>query len=71
MVWLTWRLECQKKSQTMDKLVKPSWVRGYQTYKAVWEAAIGEELVCKRNPNNDRDRYSVPVKGESNIIGDL
>ena len=30
-------------------------------YKAIWAAAVGEELVCDSGPNNDRDRYSVPV----------
>ena len=31
-----------------------SMVRGYYIYKEVWEAAVGEELECKREVNNVR-----------------
>ena len=29
-------------------------VRGYQVYKDVWAAAIGEVLLCSREPTNVR-----------------
>ena len=29
-------------------------VRGYHVYKDIWAAAIGEELVCIREPTNSR-----------------
>ena len=33
-------------------------------YKEVWEAAVGESLVCEREPENASDRYPVAVKEE-------
>ena len=36
-------------------------VRGYHVYKDIWAAAIGEELVCGREPTNMADRYAVAV----------
>ena len=35
------------------------------------EAAVGEALVCEREPENTFDRYAVAVKKEGTIIGDL
>ena len=46
-------------------------VRGYHVYKDVWEAAIGEVLVCRREPSNAADRYAVAVTKEETIIGHL
>ena len=31
------------------------------------EAADGEELLCKREPHNDHDRYAVAVKKKGGI----
>ena len=39
-------------------------IRGYHVYKEVWEAAVGEALVCEREPENASDRYAVAVKKE-------
>ena len=30
-------------------------IRGYHVYKAIWAAAIGEELVCTREATNAAD----------------
>ena len=30
-------------------------------YKEIWEAAVGEELVCARDPHNSHDRYAVAI----------
>ena len=35
--------------------------RSYQIYKDIWAAAIGEELVCSREPTNTAGRYAVAV----------
>ena len=35
----------------------------------VWEAVVGEALVCEREPENASDRYTVAVKKEGTIIG--
>lgn len=40
-------------------------------YKDVWEAAVGEVLICEREPDNDSDRYAVAVKKEGTIVGHL
>ena len=40
-------------------------------YKEVWEAAIGEVLVCHREPTNATDRYTVAVTKAATIIGHL
>ena len=34
-------------------------IQGYHVYKEVWEAAVGEALVCEREPENVSDRYAV------------
>ena len=39
-------------------------VGGYHVYKA---AAIGEELVCTREPTNAANRYAVAVKKELSL----
>ena len=36
-------------------------VRGYHVYKTVWAAAVGEVLICRREPTNSADRYAVAV----------
>ena len=46
-------------------------VRGYHVYNDIWAAAIGEELVCVREPTNMADRYAVAVLKQETIIGHL
>ena len=36
-------------------------IRDYRVYRAIWTAAVGEKLECKREPSNSRDRYTVAV----------
>ena len=36
----------------------------YNAYKEVWEAAVGESLVCEKEPENASDRYAVAVRKE-------
>ena len=40
-------------------------------YQEIWTAAVGEELVCEREPHNSHDRYAVAVKRMGIIIGHL
>ena len=40
-------------------------------YKEIWEAAVGEELVCAREPHNSHKRHAVAVKREDVLIGHL
>lgn len=44
-------------------------VRGYHVYKDIWEAAIGEELLCERETRNTKDRYAVAVKKDGTVVG--
>ena len=38
-------------------------MRGYPIYKDVWDAVIGEELWCEREPDtNGSDQYAATVK---------
>ena len=46
-------------------------IRGYHVYKEIWEAAVGEELVCVREPHNSHNHYAVAVKREDVLIGHL
>ena len=40
-------------------------VRGYLVYKDVWEVAVGETLVCSREPRNSHNRYAVAIEKNS------
>ena len=54
-----------------DTVERACCVRGYHVYKEIWEAAVGEILVCEREPRNAADRYAVAVKKDGMIIGHL
>ena len=36
-------------------------IRGYYVYRDIWDAAVGEELKCKREIRNQNDPYAVAV----------
>ena len=38
-------------------------------YKAIWEAAFGEELECGRERGNREDRYAVAVVKDEVVVG--
>lgn len=46
-------------------------VRGYHVYHSIWDATVGEELLCEREPTNERDRYAVAVIKDGVVIGHL
>ena len=50
---------------------RESGTRGYLVYQAIWTAAIGEELVCQREPSNVVDRYALAVIRSDIVIGHL
>ena len=57
---------CQSQSHTCQRIEKCSFsleamVRGYHMYRSVWEAAIGEELMCVQEVGNRTDPYAVAV----------
>ena len=46
----------------MDVCERSSCVYGHHIYKDIWDAIIGEELQCEREPDTNRsDRYAVTV----------
>ena len=36
-------------------------VRGYHEYCDVWDAVLGEELPCRREPGNPHDPFAVAI----------
>ena len=48
-----------------------SCIRGYHVYRHIWSTAVGEVLLCEREPTNSRDRYAVVVKKDDVAIGHL
>ena len=58
-------------SRVMEEREMPYCVRGYHINSAIWTAAIGEELVCSREPTNATDGYAVTVEKDGTIIGHL
>ena len=55
----------------MEVCKRNSCVRGYHIYKDIWDAVIGEELRCEREPDNRSDRYAVAIKKDGIIIGHI
>ena len=47
-----------------DVYEKSCCVQGYNVYKAVRTASVGEPLIREREPENASDRYAVAVKKE-------
>ena len=65
------REERTERVTAMEKFFVTNCIRGYHVYKKVWAATVGEAFVCKREPQNSSDRYSVAVKNEGTIIEHL
>ena len=42
----------------MEAFGRGCCIRGYHVHKEIWQAAIGEELECGREPDNSCDRHS-------------
>ena len=55
----------------MEEFERAVCIRGYHVYKDIWDAAVGEELLCEREPLNAQDRYAVAVKRGGIIVGHL
>ena len=46
----------------MEMLKMESCVKGYHINQELWEAVIGEELLCEREHYNPADTYAVVVR---------
>ena len=44
-------------------------LRGYHTYQSVWDASLGEELPCQREPENSHDPFAVAVVRAGVTVG--
>lgn len=44
-------------------------VRGYHTYKDIWAAVLGEELLCQRETGNRVDTFAVAVIRDGTVVG--
>ena len=46
-----------------------SCIRDCHVYKDIWDASIGEDILCEREPFNDVDHYTVAVLKDETIVG--
>ena len=46
-----------------------SFVRGYHEYKDIWQPTVGEVLVLKREPTNDKDSLAVCIEKHGQVVG--
>ncbi len=58
-----------KVASEMETFEKETCVRGYHAYEAIWGAAVGEELECRRERSNRVDRYAVAVVKDVTVVG--
>ena len=56
------------RARTFDKT---SCIRGHHVYKNVWTSTLGDELECRREGDNDFDRYAVAVARRGVVVGYL
>ena len=46
-----------------------SYIRGYHSYLDTWTPVVGETLLLKREPNNEKDSSAVAVMKEDITVG--
>ena len=46
----------------MEEFERVCCICGYHVHQEAWEAAVGEEMDCEREPNSAHDGYTVAVK---------
>ena len=65
------RKERTERVTAMEVFFERNCIHGYHVYKKVWAATVEEALMCKKEPKNYSDRYTVAVKNEGTIIEHL
>ena len=55
----------------METGTKETVIRGYHVYKTIWNAILGERLECRRDRDNEKDRYAVGVFQNEVLVGHL
>ena len=58
-------------SNTMDEYCVPFYIHGHHVYYKIWSPVIGERLLCEREPGNRYNNYTVAVKKNTTIVGNL
>ena len=48
-----------------------SSICGYYVHKYLWDALIGEDILCGREPFNDVDRYAVAVLKDDTVVSHI
>ena len=61
-------LTCSTTTPIMEYRVG-SVVRGYHIYQSVWDAIIGESLICVIENDNSNDKFAVAVTRNNTIVG--
>ena len=66
---------CAKMSEVSSEVVtsftREAMVRGYHIYNSMWEAYVGEELLCQQEEDNAHDPYAVAVLKSATVVGHL
>ena len=48
-----------------------SFIRGFHEYRQLWQPVVGESLILKKEPMNEKDRFVVCVQKEGQIVGHM
>ena len=56
---------------TTETFSVEAMVRGYHVYQNIWDADLGEQLSCWREPTNSRDPFAVVVVQSHVIVGHI
>ena len=49
------RAGCRVLARYMEAIEMVCCIRGYHLHKEIWEAVVGEVLMCEREPHNSLD----------------
>ena len=55
----------------MEEYKVSSVVRGYHVYRRSWSPSLEEQLECRREAGNDKDRYAVAVLKHGSVVGHI
>ena len=63
------QLQVVRSWKAMPTFEVEAMVRGYHVYKEIWDASIGEELLCAREPTNPCDPFAIAVVKSNQTVG--
>ena len=53
----------------IEVLEIPSYISGYHAYVSMWTPVLGQTLLLKREPTNNKDKNAVAVYLEDVVVG--